>query len=120
MSATHGFTTEVEHLDQTGIVRMSGRVDRIAAEALDTAFEQAARAGLVLLDFTAVDFINSTGIALIVGLLQRAEAGGVEMEACGLSDHFREIFEITRIVDYLPIRNGCGGELDPSNGEEQG
>ena len=57
----------------------------------------------LLLDFAAVDYINSTGIALIVGLLGRARADGVAVAACGLSDHYREIFEITRLSDFMSI-----------------
>ena len=61
-----------------------------------------ARATL-LLDFGDVAYINSTGIALIVGLLGRARADGVAVAACRLSDHYREIFEITRLSDFMSI-----------------
>ena len=57
----------------------------------------------VLLNFAEVDYINSTGIALIVGLLGRARAEGRTLAACGLSDHYREIFEITRLSDFIAL-----------------
>jgi anti-anti-sigma factor len=50
-----------------------------------------------------VDYINSTGIALVVGLLARARKSHHPIAACGLSPHYREIFEITRLVDYMPV-----------------
>jgi anti-anti-sigma factor len=50
---------------------LTGRIDRDAATTLDEAWRAAALAGPgeVVLDFTGVDYINSTGIALIVGVL---------------------------------------------------
>ncbi len=57
----------------------------------------------MILDFANVDYINSTGIALIVRLLAEARRDHREVIAVGLSDHYREIFRITRLSDYLVI-----------------
>jgi anti-anti-sigma factor len=55
----------------------------------------------VLLNFGGVGYINSTGIALIVGLLAQARKERRQLLACGLSEHYREIFEITRLSDFM-------------------
>ena len=60
-------------------------------------------------------YINSTGIALIVGLLGRARGADLPVTARALTDHYREIFEITRLSDFMTIeagRSGPGGEHD--------
>lgn len=57
----------------------------------------------VVLDFDNVDYINSTGIALIVALLARARAANIGVVAYGLSDHYRQIFQITRLADFMGI-----------------
>ena len=57
----------------------------------------------MILNFDDVGYINSTGIAVIVGLLANARAHAIPLSACGLSDHYREIFEITRLADFLAI-----------------
>jgi anti-anti-sigma factor len=84
---------------------MRGDVDIAADEVLAGAYAEAAAAGAtrVVLDFTDVDYINSTGIALIVRLLAEARRDRREVVALGLSDHYREIFRITRLSDYLTI-----------------
>jgi anti-sigma B factor antagonist len=84
---------------------MRGDVDIAADEALEAAYAEAAATGAtrVVLDFGAVDYINSTGIALIVRLLAEARRDHREVVALGLSDHYREIFRITRLSDYLTI-----------------
>jgi anti-sigma B factor antagonist len=87
------------------IVDLSGQIDRAADSAMQGAFD-AAIAGTpetILLNFAAVDYINSTGIALIVGLLGKARINDVHVTACNLTDHYREIFEITRLSDFMPI-----------------
>ena len=56
-----------------------------------------------MLDFAHVDYINSTGIALIVGLLAEARKSGQDVRARGLAQHYREIFRITRLSDFMTI-----------------
>jgi anti-sigma B factor antagonist len=95
--------TQVHRDGDIATVVLTGDVDGGAREALDAAYTQADGAGTLLLDFAAVSYINSTGIALIVGLLGRARADGVSVAACRLSPHYREIFEITRLSDFISI-----------------
>jgi anti-sigma B factor antagonist len=84
---------------------MRGDVDIAADEVLATAYAAAAGSGAtrVVLDFGAVEYINSTGIALIVRLLAEARRDRREVVAVALTDHYREIFRITRLSDYLTI-----------------
>jgi anti-anti-sigma factor len=84
---------------------MRGDVDIAADEVLAAAYAEAAATGAtrVVLDFGAVDYINSTGIALIVRMLAEARRDHREVIALGLSDHYRAIFRITRLSDDLTI-----------------
>jgi len=86
-------------------VLLVGDVDGAARAALDAAYADAhaAPGSELLLDFSAVGYINSTGIALIVGLLARARAEHVRVGAFGLTPHYRGIFEITRLSDFMAI-----------------
>ena len=70
-----------------------------------TAYEAAVRGDptTVVLNFAHVDYINSTGIALIVGLLARARKEHRTVRAFGLSEHYRQIFDITRLSDFMGI-----------------
>ena len=47
--------------------------------------------------------MNSTGIALIVGLLAQARKSHRRLVVCGLSEHYQEIFRITRLSDFMQI-----------------
>jgi anti-anti-sigma factor len=94
---------------------MEGDVDVAADEALAAAYTAAAARGVdrILLDFTRVDYINSTGIALIVRLLAEARRDHRAVIAVGLSDHYREIFRITRLSDYLTIADTVSAPAVP-------
>jgi|SRR5579859_1927963 len=92
------------------VIELSGDIDGSAAAILTTAYQNAVDGyddpeplGTVVLDFGAVDYINSTGIALIVSVLARARAERRKVVACGLSAHYREIFDITRLSDFIEL-----------------
>lgn len=96
---------ELSAADDVAQVMLSGSIDRDAATTLDQAYGAAAGTGAtaVELDFSAVQYINSTGIALIVGLLGRARADSRSVLASGLTQHYQHIFEITRLSDFITI-----------------
>jgi anti-anti-sigma factor len=85
------------------VIRLRGEIDGSARIVLNDAYDAAAGPGGLELDFTDVAYINSTGIALIVGLLARARSDQRPVSARGLSQHYREIFEITRLSDFMTI-----------------
>ncbi len=87
------------------VVELHGEINAQAEEALNAAYsraEELASAGTVL-NFEDVGYINSTGIALIVGLLARARKNRRKLVVCGLSEHYQEIFRITRLSDFMEI-----------------
>jgi anti-sigma B factor antagonist len=99
------FEGTVRRNDGVVVLEMSGDVDGAADEALNASYEEAIgdNPTTVLLNFDGVSYINSTGIALIVGLLAEARGSGRSVLACGLTEHYKEIFEITRIADFMTI-----------------
>jgi anti-anti-sigma factor len=99
------FETSVRHAADSAIVDLRGEIDGFAEQALNAAYAEATanQAPTVLLNFTGVNYINSTGIALIVGLLAQARKAGRRMLTFGLSEHYVEIFKITRLSDFMSI-----------------
>jgi anti-sigma B factor antagonist len=58
-----------------------------------------------VLDFTGLDYMNSGGIGLLVTLLVRANRQKQKLLACGLNDHYRQIFELTRLDEAITIHD---------------
>ena len=98
-------------------LRMAGDIDIRADEVLSDGYARgtANEPARMVLDFGSVDYINSTGIALIVRLLAEARRDHREVVAVGLSDHYQEIFRLTRLSDYLTIA-GPGHVADQHEG----
>ncbi len=89
----------------TTILDLSGEIDGFSDAAMEDAYARAtaARPQRLLLNFAAVDYINSTGIALIVAVLAKARRDNIMLLTCGLSEHYQEMFRITRLSDFIPV-----------------
>ncbi len=99
------FEAQVRRHDGMAVIDLHGEINGNAEEALNKAYAEAAalQPGSILLNFAGVDYINSTGIALIVGLLAQARKTGRRLLTSGLSPHYVEIFKITRLADFMSI-----------------
>jgi anti-anti-sigma factor len=87
------------------VLDLEGEINSFAEERLNAAYAEAEAQSpeVVLLNFAQVDYINSTGIAIIVGLLARARKSHLRLLACGLSEHYVQIFQITRLADFMSV-----------------
>jgi anti-sigma B factor antagonist len=103
--ATRELEAQVRQQGNIAIIELQGEIDSFGEQALNDAYAQAEALdpSAVLLNFAGVDYINSTGIALIVGVLARARRSNRRVLSTGLSPHYVEIFEITRLADFMTI-----------------
>ncbi len=87
------------------VVDVGGHLTGQADDEMSAAFESAAGTGaaVVALNLTDVGYINSSGIGVLVTLLIRAQRGKRRLAAYGLSDHYREIFSLTRLDEAIEI-----------------
>jgi anti-anti-sigma factor len=118
--ATRELEVAVRERDGIAVIDLAGDVDAAAEQTLQDGYARATAggAGSIVLNFAGADYINSTGIALIVGLLAQARTQGVGITACGLSDHYREIFEITRLADFMTITDSEDSALTGAEGKD--
>ena len=85
-------------------IDISGEVTAKSEDALAAAFADASSGvQAVILNFSGLDYMNSSGIGLLVTLLIRAQRGKQKLLACGLSDHYRQIFQLTRLDEAIGI-----------------
>jgi anti-anti-sigma factor len=105
MRAVRHLEAEVRQKRGVVVLDLRGEINGFAQEALDVAYSEAESNDpeAILLNFEDVDYINSTGIALIVGLLAKARASHKRLLACNLSEHYVEIFNITRLSDFMSV-----------------
>jgi len=105
------------------IIDLHGEINGRVEAVLNAAYEEAEaqEPDTIILNFSDVDYINSTGIALIVGLLARARKAHRTLSVYGLSEHYMELFNITRLVDFMHVFNdeeAAISETMTSSGQE--
>ncbi len=95
--------THVRHQPNIAVIDLKGDIDGTGEDALQRAYQDAMtnKPNAVLLNFKDVSYINSKGIALIVMLLAQARKSSTRLLTTGLSPHYIEIFNITRLSDFM-------------------
>ncbi|MFN2389436.1 MAG: STAS domain-containing protein [Actinomycetota bacterium] len=103
---------DVRHLsDKASVIDIKGDVTGACEDAMMEAYTQAsdAKTRAIVMNFTDLQYMNSTGIGLLVTLLVRAQRQKQRILAFGLTDHYRQIFELTRLDEAVSIH---GSEQD--------
>ena len=57
----------------------------------------------IVLDFTKVDYLNSSGIAVLIQLLMEAHKTAQAVHSYGLSTHFQKVFVMVGITKYTHL-----------------
>lgn len=89
----------------TCVMDIQGEINAAAEPVLMEAYNQACAEGArtILMNFTGLDYMNSSGIGLLVTLLIRVRRQNQRLVAYGLNDHYRQIFELTRLNEAITI-----------------
>lgn len=101
-------TMTVRPLDKAcSAIDIRGEVTAFAENVLMDAYTQATSAGarVIILNFSGLEYMNSSGIGLLVTLLIRANRQRQRLLAVGLSEHYQQIFELTRLNEAIGIYN---------------
>lgn len=86
------------------VIEISGEVTRDSDGALKDAYERAGSGTrAIILAFDDLDYMNSSGIGLLVTLLVRAQRNHQQILAFGLTEHYRQIFSLTRLDEVISI-----------------
>jgi anti-sigma B factor antagonist len=99
--------TSADRIDErTIVIRVRGDVTAASEGPLMAAYGQAGdKTRVIVLDFSGIDYMNSGGIGLLVTLLVRANRQKQKLLACGLNDHYKQIFELTRLDEAIGIHD---------------
>jgi len=103
---TNTLMMTVEKLNGTAsVIQIEGDITAAAENKLMDAYAQASQNGTkgIILDFNRLEYMNSSGIGLLVTLLIRAKRQNQKLMAVGLSEHYQQIFELTRLNEAIGI-----------------
>jgi anti-sigma B factor antagonist len=102
--------------DGVAIIDINGEVTAACEPTLMKAYEEASAPNtkLLALNFEDLDYMNSGGIGMLVTLLVRANRQHQKLAAYGLTDHYRQIFELTRLDEAITIHTDEASALAPA------
>ena len=91
--------------DTVSVIDVKGELTAFAEGVLMQAYNQASdrRVHAIVLNFEGFEYMNSSGIGLPVTLLIRINREKQRLLTYGLSEHYRNIFQITRLDDSISI-----------------
>jgi anti-sigma B factor antagonist len=91
--------------EKASIIDIHGELTAFAEGVLMDAYNQASdgQVRAIILNFEDLEYMNSSGIGLLVTLLIRINREKQQLLTYGLSDHYMSIFQITRLDDAIAI-----------------
>ena len=91
--------------DKTSIIDIQGEVTAAAENALMEAYTQATskNESNLILNFSGLEYMNSSGIGLLVTLLIRVNRHKQKLSTFGMNEHYKQIFTLTRLNDAIKI-----------------
>ncbi|MFA7344730.1 MAG: STAS domain-containing protein [Terrimicrobiaceae bacterium] len=98
---------QIEISDTRGItaLKLSGEIDLHASPALRAELQKCVRSKVspLLLDFSSVDYIDSSGLATLIEYIRESAAFQGELALFGLQKKVRTIFDLVRLNELFVI-----------------
>ena len=91
--------------DGLHILQLSGEIDLHQSPVLRSLLSEhaAAERPALLLDFTAVEYIDSSGLATLVEYVQKSSRFGGKLALGGVSERVRTVFDLVRLDEIFPV-----------------
>jgi anti-anti-sigma factor len=89
--------------DPITVMRFSGDITSASQPAMGTYEGLPDTVQRILLDFSKVDYLNSSGIALVIQMMIAASKRGQTIHSFGLSPHFMKVFTMVGITKYTTL-----------------
>jgi anti-anti-sigma factor len=98
-------TVSTRDREGVAIIDLVGDVTTFAEEKINSAYREVTNKGarFVLLNFRQNDYINSAGIAILIGIVTEVNRNSQKLAVSGLSQHFQKIFRMVGLAQYAEI-----------------
>jgi anti-anti-sigma factor len=95
----------ISHKDDVSILNIKGDVTAVSAETIEEAYQKVSKDGAkkILLYFDKDGYINSGGIAILIGIASESRKNEQRIRITGLSPHFQKIFNMVGLTKYTEI-----------------
>ena len=97
--------TRLRRADKAVIIDLVGDVTNRGQEVIRSAYAEALRDNpeRVFFNFKDTEYINTSGIAVLISLVMEAEKAGRKIGLFGMSAHYQKVFELVRLPLYADM-----------------
>jgi anti-anti-sigma factor len=106
---------DVQSVDEnTAIINLAGDVTTFAEKAINDAYKQVSGDGAnnIIFNFRENDYINSAGIAILIGVVTEARKKNQRLIMAMPSSHFQKIFRMVGLTQYADIYSNLDEALN--------
>ncbi|RSD21136.1 anti-sigma factor antagonist [Mesobacillus subterraneus] len=102
---------DVKETESMLAVKVSGEIDAYTAPQLrEKLFPMSEKEGIkMVVDLSEVNYMDSTGLGVFVGVFKNVRAHNGEFKIVGLSERLQRLFEITGLADIIDINSQIEG-----------
>jgi len=95
----------LRRMSQALIIDLVGDVTNQGQETIKRAYAEALRhePARIFFNFAGTEYINTSGIAVLISLVMEAEKVGRKIGLFGMSAHYRKVFELVRLPLYAEL-----------------
>jgi anti-anti-sigma factor len=109
MTKTNAVSTRLK--GDVSVIDIRGDVTALTGQPIEEAYKgvSAAGANKILMVFASDCYINSGGIAVLIGILAQSKRSAQAVRMTGLTPHFQKVFGMVGLTKYAQI---CSSEDD--------
>ena len=96
------------------VINIKGDLTTLTGSGIEDAYQKVTREGAkkLLFCFDRESYINSGGIAILIGIASESRKQGQRVRITGLSAHFQKIFHMVGLTTYTEIIPSEDAALD--------
>jgi anti-sigma B factor antagonist len=112
------FRVEARGQGQAQVLTVSGELDLAAASSLEEELDRALASGsqLIVIDLKDLDFIDSTGLSVLVRAHQRAQESDLQLGLVNPGTQVERLLSLTGLAQRLTLEQSVQDQLSEAGG----
>ncbi len=112
-------TCDISYRDSVTILALNGHLDLHSAPRLSQEIQDAMRtdASKLVIDLAGIDYIDSSGIGVLLKVFGSARRGEFQLRLCGVHGAVAHVISLTKLTNYLPISDDLTTAITDLDGE---
>jgi anti-anti-sigma factor len=89
---------------EDALMFLKGNLTSLSEAHVNSAVDHAIKgANTLTMDFSKVEYINSSGIAILIGMIKKAKAQNLKLYYRGVTTHYQKIFKMVGLLQHVTL-----------------